>query len=300
MKKLGILSLVFALVMVFTIPTGVFAAEADTLSEPGTTPDSPFYFADKWGKQISLMFTFKAENKVQKALRYAEEKLAEVEAMAEQNKVPAMERAANEYRNCLAIATRNMEKAIVKGVDTSEQVTAMMSKHIAFMYQQQYVHQQRNTACEDCQQIRQQIRERAATCQEAAVQALAIQDPEKALRLNLSLMEQECYRIQNRLGQEDDGQIGEALQQYERLRAMNQEMIANAEQLGLGPEAQQMVQQATANQNGVLAQIQNQLQINSGDSTDSSVQNRVQEQQSGTTSSGTGSTQSGSPGYGQK
>ena len=80
---------------------------------------------DKWGKQISLAFTFNAESKVQKALRYAEERLAEAEAMAEQNNVSAMERAANEYQNCLEIATRNMEKAMNKGVDTSEQVIAM-------------------------------------------------------------------------------------------------------------------------------------------------------------------------------
>ena len=72
---------------------------------------------------------------------------------------------------------------------------------------------------------------------------------------------------------------------------MNQEMIANAEQLDLGPEAQQMVQQAIANQDGVLAQIRNQFQMGSGDSADSLIQNRVQEQQSRTTTDS--ATQSG-------
>ncbi|MDD5037747.1 MAG: DUF5667 domain-containing protein [Dehalococcoidales bacterium] len=302
MKKLGILSLVFALVMVFAMPTGVFAAEPEALPDPGTTPDSSFYFADKWGKQISMMFTFKTENKVQKALRYAEERLAEVEAMAAQNKVQAMEKAANEYQNCLAIATQNMGKAMIKGVDTTEQVTAMMSNHIAFMYQRQYAYQQGGTVCEDCQQIRQQVRERAATCQEAAVEALVSQDPEAALKLNLSLMQQEWNRLQNRVGQEDNGQLGGALQQYERLRAMNQEMIANAEQLGLGPEAQQMVQQATATQEGVLNQVRNQLQFGSVGSTDAPVQNHIQEQErlgldSGNTSTGAGSGQNA--GYGK-
>ncbi len=126
MKKLGILSLVIALVMVFAIPTGGFAAEAteaETLPEAGMAPDSSFYFMERWGERISLAFTFNAESKVQKSLRYAEERLAEAEAMAEQNKVRAMERAANEYQNCLEIATWNMEKAMAKGVNTSDQVT---------------------------------------------------------------------------------------------------------------------------------------------------------------------------------
>ena len=115
MKKLGILALVLALIMAFAIPAGVLAAEepvADTLPDTGITPDSPFYFLDKWGKQISLAFTFNAANKVQKALGYAEERLAEAEAMAAQNNFQAMEKAAYQYSYYLTVATRNMEKAM--------------------------------------------------------------------------------------------------------------------------------------------------------------------------------------------
>jgi hypothetical protein len=136
-----------------------------------------------------------------------------------------------------------------------------------------------NAIDEYCQQTRERIRERAATCQEAAVRALASQDPEAALRLNLSLMVQECNRLQNQVGQEDNGPIEDALQQYARLRAMNQEMIANAEQLCLSPEAQQMAQQATANQDGFLAQICNQLQIRNNASAESPLQTSTEEQQ---------------------
>ena len=256
-------------------------------------PDSPFYFMERWGEQISLAFTFNAESKVQKALRYAEERLAEAEAMAEQNKVQAMERAANEYQNCLEIATRNMQRAMAKGVETSDQVTAMTSKHISYMYQHQYLNS--DNECEDCQQIRQQIRERAQTCQEEVVEALASQDPEAAMQLGVHLMEQACNRIQNMVGQSDSDEIEEALQQCERFRAMNQEMVANGEQLGLGPAAQQMLQQATATQEEILNQIRNQFQIGSGDQSDAPVQNQVQEQQGGSITGGsTDSTQSGS------
>jgi len=272
MKKLSIFSIACVLVMAFVIPASIFAAEEETLLNPGITPDSPFYFADKFGEQVSMTLTFKPDGKVQKALRYAEERLAEVEAMATHNKIQAMGRAANQYHNYLAIATRNMQKAMVKGVDTSEQVAAMMSRHISSMCQKG------NAIDEDYQQIRAQIRERAETCQEAAVQALASQNPEAALRLNLSLMAQECSRLQNRVGQEGNGQIEDVLQQYARLRAMNQEMIANAEQLRLSPESQQMAQQATANQDGVLTQICSQLQIRNNASAESPLQTSTEQQ----------------------
>jgi hypothetical protein len=292
MKKLGICSLVLALAMIFTLPVSVSASDVDTLPEAGMTPDSPFYFMERWGEQISLAFTFNAEAKVEKALRYAEERLAEAEAVAAQNKVRAMERAYKEYCNCLEVATRNMERAMNKGVNTSEQVTAAMSKHISYMYQHQYNNQQSDTACEDCQQIRQQVRERAMTCQEDAVETLASQDPEEALELNLRLTEQACNRLQNMVGQNNSEQIEEALRQCERFRAMSQEMVENAEDLGLSLEVQQMAQQQTATQDGFMNQIRNQFRLDSGNTTDSQIQNGGQ-QQGGTTTESTAQSESG-------
>lgn len=300
MKKLGIFSLVITLVMSFTIPTGVFAAEpleTDIIAEAGMAPDSPLYFLERWGEQISLTFTFKAENKVQKALQYAEERLAEAEAMAVQNNVRAMEKAANVYQNCLEVATRNMEKAMTKGIDTSEQVTDMMSKHIAYSYQYQYAHRQGDTECDDCQQIRQQIRQKAQICQEDTVEALCSQDPEAAVRLNLRLMEQECNRIQNMTEQGNGEQANEALQQWERLRNMNQEMLSNPEQTGLSNETCEMAQQSEAYQNGIVSQVRNCFQ-NNNDSNVSQAQNGNGEQQNETVD-GEGN-QNGSPGYGKQ
>jgi hypothetical protein len=281
MKKIGTLSLAIALVMALAIPTGAFAAassETETLPDPGVTPDSPFYFMDQWGQQISLVFTFNAGNKVQKALNYAEERLAEAHIMAKQNKVQAMERAANEYQNCLEIAIQNMQKAQTEGIDTSEQVVAMTSKHLSYIYQHQYT-----GMSEDCQDIEQQIGERAQICQENTVIALAAQNPEGALQLGVRLMEQACNRIQNMVCQGDDTQIEEAFQQCERFAALNQEMIASSEQLGLRSEAQQMLQEAKAAQEGVLNQIRSQIQTCTGDSEAAPVQNQTREQRGETT-----------------
>lgn len=295
MKKLGILALVLALVMAFAVPAGVLAAEesaTDTLPDAGITPDSPFYFLDKWGKQISLAFTFNAANKVQKALGYAEEGLAEAEAMAAQNKFQAMERAANQYSYYLTVATQNMEKAMNRGVDTSGQVADVTSKHLSYMYQHQYANQQDGTACEDCAQIRQQMRERAVTCQEDTVAALSSQNPEGALQLGTRLMEQAANRLQNMAGQADSGQIEEGLQQCERYQTMNQQMFANAQQQGVGTQTQQMAQECLENQEGLMEQIRNQYQIHNGGSDTSPNQN--QQQGTTTTETVTGTPQSSS------
>jgi hypothetical protein len=105
-------------------------------------------------------------------------------------------------------------------------------------------------------------------------------------------MEQQRQRIQNMVGQAGGVEIEEALQQCARLQNMNQEMIANGEQLGLGIEAQQRLQQAIATQEGVLNQLRYQFQNSTGDGVKSPVQNQTHEQQSGTMSgSDTESTQ---------
>ena len=69
MKKLFIVPLICVLVLTLCLGGTAFAQEEKGLPDPGITPDSPFYFADKWSKQLALMFTFKAENKIQKTLR---------------------------------------------------------------------------------------------------------------------------------------------------------------------------------------------------------------------------------------
>ena len=64
--------------------SGTAYAQEEELPNPGITPDSPFYFLDNWGKNIGLFFAFGPEAKARKALEYAEERLAEAQAMAEE------------------------------------------------------------------------------------------------------------------------------------------------------------------------------------------------------------------------
>ncbi|MFC2066344.1 DUF5667 domain-containing protein [Chloroflexota bacterium] len=108
MKRFIMVPLISILALMLCFGGVAYAQEGEALPDPGITPDSPFYFADKWGKQISLMFTFKAENKVQKALQYADERLAEVDAMIAKNKV----------KEATEAAVAKIKEEAAKAVDT--------------------------------------------------------------------------------------------------------------------------------------------------------------------------------------
>ncbi|MBM4389322.1 MAG: hypothetical protein FJ088_16425, partial [Deltaproteobacteria bacterium] len=82
-----------------------------TLPDPGTLPDSPFYFLKSWRESIQLFFTFDAEKKAEQYLHLAEVRLAEYEKMVEKALRPAQgesaERTQAKYEQ---IAERTLEK----------------------------------------------------------------------------------------------------------------------------------------------------------------------------------------------
>lgn len=83
MKKMHYAALSFALAL--AIAPAAFAKDANTVN-PGMTPDSPWYFLDGWGEKLGLLLAFGPEAKAEKALQYAEEKVAEAQAMGNDTK----------------------------------------------------------------------------------------------------------------------------------------------------------------------------------------------------------------------
>lgn len=270
MKKLGIMSLVCALIMLFIIPTSVFAAEGESLPDPGTTPDSPFYFMDKWGKQISLMFTFSAQSKVEKALRYADERMAEIDAMMAKNKIKEATRAASEYQNCLEIATKNMEQARQKGADVSEKMALMAEKHLGYLCD----NEQKTT--EEARTIMTQSRERAMTCQETALKNMAQGYPEKAAQFNLQSMERHLNRIRVQAEEAEGEAIQARLEVCNRLGNLGEEISQIAKGLGKETTVDRLVGMATAYQLEVLAQVQQRVRGEALEAVQATIQNRIQ------------------------
>jgi len=270
MRKVSILLLFCTLALTFCFPGVAYALGDEELPDPGITPDSPFYFADKWGKQISLMFTFKAENKVQKALRYADERLAEIDAMIAKNKIKEATRATNEYQNCLETATQNMEQARLKGVDVSEAVALMSEKHLGFLGDSA------GDIPEDARAVLAQTRERAMVSQETALKSMAQGDPEKATQFNLKLMERQLSRIRVQAEEPEAEGLQEGLQEYNRLGNLGEEISQIAKGLGEETTVDQLVGQATARHLEVLAEVRQRVQGQAQLEVDDAIQNRIQ------------------------
>lgn len=109
MKKLTTLSILF-ISLAFVVPMQVSAA-----TNAGVKPGSFFYFFDTTFENIGLFFTFNPEKKAQKALEYADERLAEIEAVAEEKNSDAVKTAIANYESNVALATEKSKEVKDKG-----------------------------------------------------------------------------------------------------------------------------------------------------------------------------------------
>jgi len=270
MRKVIIAPLICILAFTFCVTGAAYAQEDNGLADPGITPDSPFYFADKWAKQLALTFTFRAEEKVHKALHYANERLAEVDAMLARNRIREATEAENGYQKCLEIANQYMERARVKGIDTSETVAMSVSGHL------QFLNDNIADAPEDAQPVLIQTRERARVCQETVLKSMAQGDPEKAIQTNLMLMERQLNRVRVYAEEQDAVRLQEELHEYERLGNLGDEISQIARHLGSGTTVDQLIGQATAYHLQVLAQVHQRVQERSQQAVEDAIQNCVQ------------------------
>lgn len=114
LPKMKILTGIFAaLLLLLALPTVLGQVEnasaGATASEEvkaGITPDSPLYFFDTAFSRLSLALTFNKAAKAEKGLKIAQERLLEVQAMAEKGKPDKAAKAEKEYEAALATATK--------------------------------------------------------------------------------------------------------------------------------------------------------------------------------------------------
>ena len=106
MNRFSTITLVLLLVVVFSLP-----ASASAATSPGVKPGSFFYFFDTTLEKIGLFFIFSSEKKAEKALEYAEERLAEAEAVTDN--AEAVKTAITNYESNIAFAaekSKDLEK----------------------------------------------------------------------------------------------------------------------------------------------------------------------------------------------
>lgn len=115
MKRFSVIALMLLLVVAFSLP-----ASASATTNPGIKPGSFFYFFDTTFEKIGLFFTFSPEKKAEKALEYADERLAEAEAVTDN--AQAVKTAITNYESNIAFAE---EKS--KDVGDKEKAEALLT-----------------------------------------------------------------------------------------------------------------------------------------------------------------------------
>lgn len=107
------------------------AAFAQEVS-PGLTPASPFYFLDTLGERIGLALTFNAQGKAEKALAYAEEKMAELEVLTSAQKEKYSLKLTAKYNEYLGVIEDKVEEMENNGLNVdalTEKLAQNMLRH---------------------------------------------------------------------------------------------------------------------------------------------------------------------------
>jgi len=254
MKRFRIILLSWAIVISLLFGGTAYAQDEELqLPSPGITPDSPFYFVDTWGKKIGLFFAFGAEAKARKALTYAEERLAEAQAMAHKNKPNAVKEATNGYNEYINLATERMEQTRREGVDvsdTSEIVALATSKHLSVL------DGILDIVPEEAKEAITRARGVSINGQENALRALARENPERATEINLAAIEGRLNRARAKAEENEVEDVEEALEEFERLNKFGEEISEIAQGLGKDTTTvEQLVAKATSIHLGVLSEV---------------------------------------------
>ena len=251
MKKFR-LTLFSCILVTSLLFSGTAYAQEDELPDPGITPDSPFYFLDTWGKNIGLFFAFGPEAKARKALEYAEERLAEAQAMAVKNRIREVEQAANGYNEFLTIVAERAEEARQQGVsdNISEKVALATSKHLSVL------DRVKETVPEQAREAIAQAREASINGQQNALRALARERLERAAEINLAAIEGRLNRARVQTEEGNTEEIEEALDDADKMFRFGEEISEIARGLGKDTTTvEQLVARATSVHLEVLAEI---------------------------------------------
>ena len=114
MKKI-----IFAILLTILL-SPIANAQQTTINNPGITPDSFFWGLDKALDQLNLLLTTDDTGKARKGLEIAEERLAEIRTMIEENKLEAANKAKEEHGKNLLKIKKNIE--VIEEDDSLEEI----------------------------------------------------------------------------------------------------------------------------------------------------------------------------------
>jgi hypothetical protein len=247
----GIIMVSFVLVSMLS--SGAAYAQDKELPSPGITPDSPFYFFDKLGKNIGMAFTFGSEAKARKALQYAEERLAEARLMATANKTREMEQAVKDYDAFMAKLKEKLGEIKQKGQsdNISEKVALATARHLDVL------EKVKEQVPEKAREAIEHAREASLNGQVNALRVLAENKPERAFDICANVTAKQLEKVRIRITDNITAtNMTRELDNAVRIADLEDEMADIAEATGINVTAiQQRLANSTANRLEVLSGV---------------------------------------------
>lgn len=117
-------------ISILFVPFLVLAQNQVVLQNAGLTPESPFYFLDKFGEALRTFFTFNPEGKARLQITFAAERIAEIKVILETKGIeaPGLKIAQSRLQAHLASATAVLDSEKAKGNDVSKLASELDDK----------------------------------------------------------------------------------------------------------------------------------------------------------------------------
>jgi len=205
----------------FTAGTAL-AQQVQVGAGAGLTPDSPFYFLDDLWDSFRLTFTFNAEKKAERRLKFAQEKLAEAEVMAQKKNEKALEKALSRYEEHIERAQKRVEQfKDERKARVAERVAEATSRHF------EVLERVREKVPEQAQAALLRAREASEKGHLESIRALSERQPEKAAQFTARAIKNrlDLARKKIDIDADDDDAIRE-VGRFERFAEFAEELKA--------------------------------------------------------------------------
>ncbi|OGN97229.1 MAG: hypothetical protein A2Z77_06600 [Chloroflexi bacterium RBG_13_51_36] len=240
--------IIIILVLVVTLlALGTGAAYAAQGSLPGET----LYPVKLGTEQVRMLLPGDDVAKTERALDSADERVREMEALAEKGRSQDLDLAVEKYGYAMNMTVAAMERACNKGLDT-ENVTAMVAEAMAAHLP--ILDTLYDMVPEEAKAAIGHAMETSEMGREDALVALARYGTVQAAEMNLAAMEGRLNRIRARVHDPESLQI--ALQQFDDMAGFIKEICQIAEEAGVNvAEVAELVTEASSRHLEVLAEL---------------------------------------------
>ncbi len=219
---------IFLSILMILLLLNLVYAQSEELPNPGTLPDSAFYGLKKAFEGIGNAFTFGTEAKTERALKLAERRLAEAEAMANKEKSEFVDGLSEEYEEEINKANEiaSLAKEASDKEKLAELVSMATSQHLTILDEVQ------ERVPEQAKEKIAAARERSIKGNQEALKSLARENPEKAAEISIEAAESRINKAQESADEGDEEEVAEAIEEYEEYARFGEEIATIAEQVG--------------------------------------------------------------------